>query len=543
MKLSFVLPMYNEAENIGAMVAMIHEKAAPLLEDYEIIIVNDASTDNCGEIADRLAREDSRIQVIHHAHNRGLGGGIRTGFAATRMPYVLYSDSDLPVDFACLEWVLPKITPEVDLLIGWRKGRAEGPRRAIMSWVYNRLIRTIFGLRVKDVNFAFKILRRDLLELLDLNSEGSFIDAEILLEAHRVGCHTVEVGLEYHTRQAGVSSLSSPSVVIGILKEMGGYLARHKPVPRRQLIVNGDDFGLHTEINQGILYAYRNGILTSASLLANGEAFEEASAIARQEPGLETGVHLALTQLAPCLPGSHVSALLEGDGRFPNNPMAVLKKLSLGQIPEEQIEAEFRAQIERVRAAGLNISHLDGHQHVQVFPSAAGIVAQLAREYGIRAVRLPREPLSWPKGLGRRALPRFMQSLALRFACRKAARIFRQAGLVFPDRFYGFANAGRMEKLIRRRLSHPQPGITEIGCHPGRSTSELTVVFDWGYHWGEEMQALCEAKASAKNPSLEKSSWRSCRPTPGFPLLTRWLTQCLAKTNGGKTIDSQVKDI
>jgi hopanoid biosynthesis associated protein HpnK len=539
MKLSFVLPMYNEAENIGAMVAMIHDKASPLLEDYEIVIVNDASTDNCGEIADRLAQEDSRIRVVHHTHNRGLGAGIRSGFTASRMPYVLYSDSDLPVDFACLEWVLPKITPEVDILIGWRKGRAEGPRRAIMSWVYNRLIRTIFGLRVKDVNFAFKILRRDLLDLLHLNSEGSFIDAEILLEAHRVGCHLVEVGLDYHTRQAGVSSLSSPSVIIGILKEMGGYLACHKPSPQRQLIVNGDDFGLHTEVNQGIHYAYRHGILTSTSLLANGEAFDEAAAIARQEPGLETGVHLALTQLAPCLPTSHVSALLDGDGRFPDNPMPVLRKLSLGQIPEEQIEAEFRAQIERVRNAGLTISHLDGHQHVHVFPATAKIVAQLAKEYGIRAVRLPREPICWPRGLGTRALPRFLQSLALRFTCRKAAKIFRQAGLVFPDRFYGFANAGRMEKLIRRRLAHPQPGVTEIGCHPGRSTSELTVVFDWGYHWGEEMQALCEAKKSAKDPLVEKSSWRSCRPAPGFPLLTRWLTQGLAKTRGVKSIDSK----
>jgi hypothetical protein len=96
-----------------------------------------------------------------------------------------------------------------------------------------------------------------------------------------------------------------------------------------------------------------------------------------------------------------------------------------------------------------------------------------------------------------------------------------------------------MEKTIRRRLVHPQPGVTEIGCHPGRSTSELTVVFDWGYHWGEEMQALCEAKKSAKVPMAEKSSWRSCRPAPGFPLLTRWLTQGLAKTRGVKSIDSK----
>jgi hopanoid biosynthesis associated protein HpnK len=514
MKISFVLPMHNEALNIEAMVEMIRREAAPRLEDYEVVIVNDASTDDCGEIADRMARQDSRIRVVHHPHNRGLGASIRSGLAASRMPYVLYSDSDLPVDFSCLKWVLTEVTPEVNLLIGYRLGRAEGLRRTIMSWVYNRLIRVVFGLRVRDVNFAFKLIRRDLLSRLDLRSEGSFIDAEILLEARRARCRLVEVGLEYHVRQAGVSSLSSPAVVLRILREMLDYLTRDEQPTLREVIVNGDDFGLHSDINSAIGEAHRRGLLTSASLLANGPAFAEAVAVARQHPGLEIGVHLALTQLPPCAPIEQIPRLVARDRRFPDDLMAVTRRLLTGRVPEQQIEAEFRAQIERVRAAGLPISHLDSHQHIHVLPACARIVARLAREYQIPAVRLPREPVSWPVGVGTgRALSRLLQSLALRLACWRAAHIFRRTGLIFPDRFYGFANAGRMESEIGRRLARARPGVTEIGCHPGRSTVELAKTIDWGYHWGEEFHALCRhaTRAALDLSGARMASWSRCR--------------------------------
>jgi hopanoid biosynthesis associated protein HpnK len=514
MRLSFVLPMYNEALNIEAMAAMIRRDAAPLLDDYEIVIVDDASTDGCGAIADRMARDDARIRVIHNPRNRGLGGSIRVGLAAARMPYVLYSDSDLPVDFECLRWVLPKVTPEVDLLIGYRVGRAEGVRRAIMSWTYNRLIRAIFGLRVRDVNFAFKLIRRDLLERLDLHSEGSFIDAEILLEARRAGATPVEVGLDYHIRRAGASSLSSPAVVFKILAEMWRYLTRDHDRAYRAVIINGDDFGLHRQVNLGILEAHRDGVLTSASILAAGEAFADAVAIARQCPRLEVGVHLALTEVTPCAPPAQVPALVDGSGRFSGNTLAVIGGIIAGRIPAPQIEAEFRAQLERVRAAGLPISHLDGHQHVHMAPACARVVARLAREYGIVAVRLSREPLSWPCSASpARKLERFLLNVGLRVASWRAARIFRRAGLAFPDRFFGFANAGRMEREIAARLAAAEPGVTEIGCHPGLSDADLDRVTGWGYHWEQETQALCceDARAALNRSGAQLGSWATCR--------------------------------
>jgi hopanoid biosynthesis associated protein HpnK len=524
MQISFVLPMYNEADNIEAMVAMIRREAAPLLDDYEIVIVNDASTDRCGEMAERMAQDDHRIRVIHHPRNRGLGASIRTGLSASRMQYVLYSDSDLPVDFACLKDVLPRLTPETDLLIGYRLGRAEGIRRAIMSWTYNRLIRWVFGLRVRDVNFAFKIIRRDLLERLDLTSEGSFIDAEMLLEARRAGCHLVEVGLEYHVRRAGVSSLSSPAVVIGILRELWYYLLREKLSVRKEVVVNADDFGLHADVNAAVLEAHRCGVVTSASVLAGGEAFEAAAAIARDNPGLDVGVHLALTEIQPCAPASQIPSLVGADGRFPHNAAALVRRLFTRGIPARQIEAELRAQIERVRARGLPITHLDAHQHVHVLPGVARVVARLAREYGISAVRLPREPISWPRHLRlHRALRRIIESVVLRLACSRAARVFRRAGLVFPDRYFGFANAGHMASTIPGLMARLRPGLTVIGCHPGHDNANLSATFDWGYDWSGELQVLCadSTRAALASSGARLVTWSACRSRPQLPMWTR----------------------
>jgi hopanoid biosynthesis associated protein HpnK len=525
MRISFVLPMYNEAANIEAMVAMIRREAAPLLDDYEVVIVDDASTDGCGGIADRMAREDQRIRVIHHPRNRGLGAAIRTGLAASRMQYILYSDSDLPVDFACLKEVLPRLTPDVDLLIGHRLGRAEGIRRAIMSWTYNRLIRWVFGLRVRDVNFAFKIIRRDLLERLDLTSEGSFIDAEMLLEARRVGCHLVEVGIQYHVRRAGVSSLSSPGVVIGILRELWHYLARDKVSARKEVIVNADDFGLHPDVNAAIVEAHQRGIVTSASLLAGGGAFEEAVALARANPRLDIGVHLALTEIEPCAPINRIPILAAADARLPRNAAALLRRFLTRGIPEREIEAEFRAQIERVRARGLAITHLDGHQHVHVLPGAARVVARLAREYDVPAVRLPREPISWPRHMPfRRALRRLLESAVLRLSCSWARRVFTRAGLVFPCRYYGFANAGHMARTIPGIVAHLRPGLTVVGCHPGRADATLAAAFDWGYDWSAELQALCagSTRAALQSAGAQLCGWSACRSRPQLPVWTRF---------------------
>jgi glycosyltransferase involved in cell wall biosynthesis len=220
--LSFVYPMFNEAENIETAVRESLRIGSRMARDIEIVIVDDASTDGCGEIADRLGREHPEVRVIHHAQNRKLGGALKTGFGAALKDWILYIDSDLPVDLAEAFAALP-LAAEADMVIGWRRTRAESLRREIISKVYNLMIRIVFNLRVHDVNFAFKLFKRSLYEKVRLTSEGSFIDAELLLQMRRAGACIAEMPMNYYPRAAGVSTLSSNAVIFKILQEMFCY--------------------------------------------------------------------------------------------------------------------------------------------------------------------------------------------------------------------------------------------------------------------------------------------------------------------------------
>jgi glycosyltransferase involved in cell wall biosynthesis len=214
--------MYNEKDNICTAVSEALRVGVMITPDIEVVIVNDASTDGCGEIADNLAKEHPEVKVIHHKKNRKLGGSLKTGFAAATKEWILYMDSDLPIKMDDALDAIP-LAEDNDIVIGWRRSRAESWKREFMSKVYNRLIRGLFNLHVVDVNFAFKLFKRSLLDSILLTSEGSFIDAELLLEMQRVGAKFAEIGMDYYPRVAGVSTLASNSVIIYILREMISY--------------------------------------------------------------------------------------------------------------------------------------------------------------------------------------------------------------------------------------------------------------------------------------------------------------------------------
>ena len=228
--LSFVFPMYNEIGNVERCVAEALATGRKITSDLEIVLVDDASTDGCGVLADELATRHPELRVVHHATNRKLGGSLRTGFAAATKDWLLYIDSDLPIQMDDALNAVP-LTANADMVIGNRQGRAEGPKREIMSFVYNRLIRVLFGLKVRDVNFAFKLFRRTILDQITLQSEGSFIDAELLIETHKAGFKIAELPMRYYERTAGVSTLASSSVVVKILHEMTTY---HRAVAERR---------------------------------------------------------------------------------------------------------------------------------------------------------------------------------------------------------------------------------------------------------------------------------------------------------------------
>ena len=214
--------MYNEEAYARRAVAAARAVLVAAVPDWEIVIVDDASTDGTGALADALAREDPRVRVIHNPVNRRLGGALRAGYAAATKDLVFYTDADLPVDLEVLPRAMRLLEyQQADVVAAYRFDRtSEGLVRALYTFCYNHLIRTLFGLRVRDVNFAFKLFRRSVLEKFTLTSEGSFIDAEFLLRARKAGCVIIQIGLDYFPRTRGTSTLGSVPVILAILRDL-----------------------------------------------------------------------------------------------------------------------------------------------------------------------------------------------------------------------------------------------------------------------------------------------------------------------------------
>jgi glycosyltransferase involved in cell wall biosynthesis len=222
--ISVVVPMYNEEAYVRRTVDAVRAALRDLGgEGHEIILVNDASTDRTANLADEIAREDPSVTVLHNDRNRRLGGSLRRAYAAATKDLILYTDADLPFDLMELPRAVRLLDyQQADVLSAYRFDRtSEGVLRTLYTLAYTALIRTLFSLRLRDVNFSFKLFRRSLLDRIELRSEGSFIDVEFLLRARKAGAAIIQIGVDYFPRSRGVSTLASPSVILGILREMG----------------------------------------------------------------------------------------------------------------------------------------------------------------------------------------------------------------------------------------------------------------------------------------------------------------------------------
>jgi glycosyltransferase involved in cell wall biosynthesis len=222
LSVSLVIPMFNEAENIEHAIACAIGALELYGGDYEIVLVDDASTDGSPAIVARLAAENPRIRVLTHEVNRKLGGALKTGFAAATKDLVVYMDADLPFDPHAIGPAIRALeVTRADVIAGYRLDRtAEGLRRTVYSYLYNSLIGLLFGWPHRDINFSFKLLRREVLEAIELRSEGSLIDAELIVKAKNLGFVIQQLGLDYFPRSRGVSTLSSPAVIGKILREL-----------------------------------------------------------------------------------------------------------------------------------------------------------------------------------------------------------------------------------------------------------------------------------------------------------------------------------
>jgi len=221
--LSVFFPMYNESANI----AVTLERALAVIPslgfaDFEILVIDDGSRDDSALVVRRAAQSEPRIRLVSHPRNLGYGAALRTGFTAARGDVVFYTDSDLPIDLSELERALPLLAG-TDLVIGYRLRRHDTPRRAVYSKVYNLLMRALFGVRVRDVNFSFKLVRRRVLDTIELSASTVFIDGQLLAEAVRRGFQITEMPIEYTPRRVGTSSFDSLRAAWVTLVEMLRY--------------------------------------------------------------------------------------------------------------------------------------------------------------------------------------------------------------------------------------------------------------------------------------------------------------------------------
>jgi glycosyltransferase involved in cell wall biosynthesis len=214
--------MYNEELNIEHAVAASRESLQKYAGDYEIIIVDDASSDASPLIVARLAAEDPHVRVLRHEKNRKLGGTLRTGFAAATKDLVFYMDADIPFDPDVLGRAMRAMElTGADMIAAYRHDRTmEGFKRGLYTLVYNGLIGVLFGWPHRDINFAFKLMKRGVLDAVELKSEGSLIDAELVVKAKNRGFNIQQIGIDYFPRTRGTSHLGSFNVVLKILREL-----------------------------------------------------------------------------------------------------------------------------------------------------------------------------------------------------------------------------------------------------------------------------------------------------------------------------------
>jgi hopanoid biosynthesis associated protein HpnK len=257
----------------------------------------------------------------------------------------------------------------------------------------------------------------------------------------------------------------------------------------KQLIVNADDLGLTPGVNRGILRGFQDGIVTSASLLVTGSAFEEAVALARQNPTLDIGLHLTLVEEPAVLGREVLPTLVDETGRLPRTSGEFFRRAVLGRINWHEVEREVAAQIARFQETGLRLSHLDSHQHLHMLPPVVQIVRRFTCGMNNVWIRNPVGPWRKPPGV---RIGRWVQQLGLNLACQWARVLHGAPPPQMPDGMYGFEVSGRLTRSALEQILRRIPdGLYELICHPGEDDGDTRSRYShWGYRWAEELEAL-----------------------------------------------------
>ncbi len=229
--LSAFFPAYNEEANVERMVDSFRGTLPQVAEDYEIIIVNDGSKDRTREIADRLTKEDPSVRAVQHERNQGYGAAVRSGIKACRKEYLFFTDGDGQFDVSQLSNLVP-LLPGYDGVIGFRLNRQDPWTRKLNAWAWNRLVRLLLGLKVKDIDCAFKLFNRKVFEGMELESSGAMISTEMLVKIKDRGFKLKEVGVLHSPRLAGKQTGAKLKVILRAFRELFRFYKEFKEKKR-----------------------------------------------------------------------------------------------------------------------------------------------------------------------------------------------------------------------------------------------------------------------------------------------------------------------
>ena len=272
----------------------------------------------------------------------------------------------------------------------------------------------------------------------------------------------------------------------------------------KQLVVTADDFGLAREVNEAVETAHQHGILTAASLMVAGAAVQDAIARARRLPRLRVGLHIVLVEGSPVLPAERVPDLVDANGHFRIDMARLGLAIATRRTVRQQVRAEIEAQFEAFRASGLGLDHVNAHKHFHLHPVIAAEIIAVGARYGMRGLRVPREPAFVLSAIEPQAarMPAWVTAPWAALLDRRA----RRAGLQTPDAVFGLAWSGAMTTTrLLGLLQHLPEGRSEIYLHP--ATTNDFAGHAPGYRYAEELTALTAPDVIAAARELRLGSY------------------------------------
>lgn len=281
--------------------------------------------------------------------------------------------------------------------------------------------------------------------------------------------------------------------------------SNNKPI---SIIINADDFGLSKEINKGIIKAHKEGILTSTSICANGEEFNNAVEFSRENPTLDIGIHLILVGEKPLGEPNKIKSLVNNDGLFFSDIAEFTKRYFLGKINLEEVKYELSLQFKKVKEAGVSISHIDSHQHVHSLFGIQKIVQEFAKQYNIQFIRTTHEKIKLYMFQNIRTVSRIIQLIVLNFISLKSVKNSKFSKIKYFTGFFTGGNLGKENlKNIIQNLPHEK--VVEIMCHPGLGEKNSKYSF-WEYNHEVELSALInlEIRKLIDDRNIELTNFR-----------------------------------